>query len=121
MYMAAEQMVPGLTDEPAWPTLRAHLLLLAAHGTDPVAQLAAVAGSRGEVLGGPQAVRNAAARVCIAVLLPVPAAAIASCSWAPELAIWRTSAACPAFRVTPLALACSNATSTAAGDIVWPS
>jgi hypothetical protein len=46
MYMAAEQMVPGLTDEPAWPTLRAHLLLLAAHGTDPVAQLAAVAGSR---------------------------------------------------------------------------
>jgi hypothetical protein len=77
MYMAAEQMVPGLTDEPAWPTLRAHLLLLAAHGTDPVAQLAAVAGSRGEVLGGPQAVRNAAARVCIAVLLPVPAAAIA--------------------------------------------
>ena len=43
---AAEQIVPGLTDEPAWPTLRAHLLLLAAHGTDPVAQLAAVAGSR---------------------------------------------------------------------------
>ena len=34
------------TEEPAWPTLRAHLLLLAAHGTDPVAQLAAVAGSR---------------------------------------------------------------------------
>ena len=34
------------TDEPAWPTLRAHLLLLAAHGTDPVAQLAAAAGSR---------------------------------------------------------------------------
>ena len=44
--VAAEQMVPGLIDEPAWPTLRAHLLLLAAHGTDPVAQLAAVAGSR---------------------------------------------------------------------------
>ena len=38
--------MPGLTDEPAWPTLRAHLLLLAAHGTDPVAQLAAAAGSR---------------------------------------------------------------------------
>ena len=38
---AAEQIVPGLTGEPAWPTLRAHLLLLAAHGTDPVAQLAA--------------------------------------------------------------------------------
>ena len=43
---AAEQIMPGLTDEPAWPTLRAHLLLLAAHGTDPVAQLAAAAGSR---------------------------------------------------------------------------
>jgi DNA primase catalytic core len=44
--VAAEQIVPGLTDEPAWPTLRAHLLLLAAHGADPVAELAAVAGSR---------------------------------------------------------------------------
>ena len=44
--VAAEQIVPGLTDEPAWPTLRAHLLLLAAHGTDPAAQLAATAGSR---------------------------------------------------------------------------
>jgi conjugative relaxase-like TrwC/TraI family protein len=46
LNIAAEQIVPGLTDEPAWPTLRAHLLLLAAHGTDPVAQLAAVAGGR---------------------------------------------------------------------------
>ena len=44
--VAAEQIVPGLIDEPAWPTLRAHLLLLAAYGTDPVAQLAAAAGSR---------------------------------------------------------------------------
>jgi hypothetical protein len=44
--LAAEQIVPGLTDEPAWPTLRAHLLLLAAHGADPVAQLAAAAGRR---------------------------------------------------------------------------
>ncbi|MGH3340037.1 MAG: MobF family relaxase, partial [Propionibacteriaceae bacterium] len=31
----ANQLVPGLTDEPAWPTLRAHLLLLAADGADP--------------------------------------------------------------------------------------
>jgi DNA primase catalytic core len=46
--VAAEQIMPGLTDEPAWPTLRAHLLLLAAHGTDPVAQLAAAA-DRGEL------------------------------------------------------------------------
>ena len=69
----------------------------------------------------PPASVQAAARVCIAVVLPVPAGAIASCSRAPEVAIWRTSATCPAFRATPLALACSNATSTAAGDIVWPS
>ena len=40
---AADQVVPDLTSEPAWPTLRAHLLLLTAHGTDPVAQLAAAA------------------------------------------------------------------------------
>jgi DNA primase catalytic core len=44
--VAAEQIVPSIIDEPAWPTLRARLLLLAAHGTDPVAQLATVAGSR---------------------------------------------------------------------------
>jgi hypothetical protein len=31
----ADQLVPGLTDEPAWPTLRAHLLLFAADGADP--------------------------------------------------------------------------------------
>jgi hypothetical protein len=31
----ASQLVPGLTDEPAWPTLRAHLLLLAVDGADP--------------------------------------------------------------------------------------
>jgi conjugative relaxase-like TrwC/TraI family protein len=31
----ANRLVPGLTDEPAWPTLRAHLLLLAAEGADP--------------------------------------------------------------------------------------
>jgi DNA primase catalytic core len=46
LEVAADQIVPGLTGEPAWPTLRAHLLLLAAHGADPVAQLAAAAGSQ---------------------------------------------------------------------------
>ena len=35
----ADQMVPGVVDAPAWPTLRAHLLLLAADGTDPIAAL----------------------------------------------------------------------------------
>jgi hypothetical protein len=32
-------MLTGLTDEPAWPTLRGHLLLLAAAGADPVTEL----------------------------------------------------------------------------------
>jgi ATP-dependent exoDNAse (exonuclease V) alpha subunit len=31
----ANQLMPGLADEPAWPTLRAHLLLFAADGADP--------------------------------------------------------------------------------------
>jgi DNA primase catalytic core len=46
LEVAADQMVPGLTGEPAWPTLRAHLLLLAAHSGDPITQLAAAAGAR---------------------------------------------------------------------------
>jgi hypothetical protein len=37
----ANQLVPGLTDEPAWPTLRAHLLLLASDGADPHQRLRA--------------------------------------------------------------------------------
>ena len=36
---SANRLLPGLSDEPAWPTLRGHLLLLAAAGTDPVAEL----------------------------------------------------------------------------------
>jgi DNA primase catalytic core len=43
---AAEQAVPGLTDEPAWPTLRARLLLLAAADIDPIAQLLSVVDTR---------------------------------------------------------------------------
>jgi DNA primase catalytic core len=39
---AAEQAVPGLADEPAWPALRARLLLPGASGIDPVAQLLSV-------------------------------------------------------------------------------
>ncbi|EWT05263.1 transfer protein Tra [Intrasporangium chromatireducens Q5-1] len=35
----ANQLAPGLTGEAAWPALRAHLLLLAAAGTDPMAAL----------------------------------------------------------------------------------
>ena len=36
---SANQLLPGLSDEPAWPTLRGHLLLLAAAGADPAAEL----------------------------------------------------------------------------------
>jgi DNA primase catalytic core len=36
---AAEEALPGLTDEPAWPSLRGRLLLLAATGSDPIPQL----------------------------------------------------------------------------------
>jgi hypothetical protein len=46
LNVAAEQIMPGLIEELAWPTLRAHLLLLAGYGTDPDVQLATVAGSR---------------------------------------------------------------------------
>ncbi|HZI98263.1 MAG TPA: MobF family relaxase, partial [Actinomycetales bacterium] len=44
--VAADRVVPGLSERPAWPPLRAHLLLLAAGGGDPVEQLRAAAGSR---------------------------------------------------------------------------
>ncbi len=43
---AVDTLVPGLSDEAAWPTLRAHLLLLGAAGENPVEALRAAAGSR---------------------------------------------------------------------------
>ncbi|MEP7333072.1 MAG: MobF family relaxase [Terracoccus sp.] len=43
---AAEKIVPGLVDQAAWPTLRAHLILLSAHDIDPVASLRHAATSR---------------------------------------------------------------------------
>ena len=42
----AEQAVPGLADEPAWPALRARLLLLSAAGIDPIAQLLSAVDTR---------------------------------------------------------------------------
>ncbi|MGD8202156.1 MobF family relaxase [Ornithinimicrobium sp. W1679] len=36
---AAEHLTPGMTDAAAWPTLRAHLTLIAAGGNDPVQAL----------------------------------------------------------------------------------
>ncbi|MDV8036755.1 hypothetical protein R4P53_25360, partial [Rhodococcus sp. IEGM 1414] len=44
--VAAEEEAPGLTDEPAWPTLRGHLAILGAHGRDPVEALRSAVRSR---------------------------------------------------------------------------
>ncbi|WP_137121114.1 MobF family relaxase [Segeticoccus rhizosphaerae] len=41
-----DRVVPDLTEHPAWPALRAHLLLIAAHGADPLQHLRAAAESR---------------------------------------------------------------------------
>ncbi|KRF20164.1 transfer protein Tra [Nocardioides sp. Soil797] len=43
---AVENLAPGLSEEAAWPTLRAHLLLLGAAGENPVEALRAAAGDR---------------------------------------------------------------------------
>lgn len=43
---AVETLVPGLAEEAAWPTLRAHLLLLGAAGENPVEALRSAAGDR---------------------------------------------------------------------------
>ena len=69
----------------------------------------------------PPPCRQAVARARIAVVLPVPAGAIASCNRAPEVDISRTSPVCPAFKVIPLAVVSSNAVSTAAVVMVGPS
>ncbi|MCB2176358.1 MAG: relaxase domain-containing protein [Actinomycetales bacterium] len=43
----ADHVVPGLTGAPAWPTLRAHLIVASAqHGTDPLGHLHAAANTR---------------------------------------------------------------------------
>jgi conjugative relaxase-like TrwC/TraI family protein len=43
---SADRVVPGLAQEPAWPALRAHLLLLGAHGANPIEHLRAAANER---------------------------------------------------------------------------
>jgi conjugative relaxase-like TrwC/TraI family protein len=53
--VAVEEMLPGLADEPAWPALRAHLLLLGASGADPVAELREAASERGLDTAGDRA------------------------------------------------------------------
>jgi DNA primase catalytic core len=47
---AAEQLRPGLTTAPAYPTLRAHLTLLSAAGADPIALLRSAAGEQAREL-----------------------------------------------------------------------
>ncbi|RNI24801.1 MobF family relaxase [Flexivirga caeni] len=42
----AERAVPGVTNEPAWPALRAHLILIGASGKDPIDTLQAAAARR---------------------------------------------------------------------------
>lgn len=42
----AERVVPDVTEQPAWPALRAHLILTSAHGVDPIVQLRSAAESR---------------------------------------------------------------------------
>jgi hypothetical protein len=51
----ADRMLNGLAAEPAWPTLRGHLLLLAAGGADPVDQLLYAAATRELTSAGDQA------------------------------------------------------------------
>jgi hypothetical protein len=46
LQASANQLMPGLADEPAWPTLRAHLLLLAVDGADPHERLLAARDAR---------------------------------------------------------------------------
>ena len=52
---SADRLLNGLTGQPAWPTLRAHLMLLAAAGADPVAELFTAAALRDPMSAGDQA------------------------------------------------------------------
>ena len=51
----ADHLLSGLTGQPAWPTLRAHLMLLAAASADPVADLFTAAALRDPMSAGDQA------------------------------------------------------------------
>ncbi|WP_345207195.1 MobF family relaxase [Fodinibacter luteus] len=42
----ADRLLPNIADDPAWPTLRAHLILLAADGADPLMAIKAAASAR---------------------------------------------------------------------------
>ena len=51
----ADHLLSGLTGQPAWPTLRAHLMLLGAAAADPVAELFTAAELRDPMSAGDQA------------------------------------------------------------------
>src|SRR5215212_96996 len=85
----------------------------------PRTAAAAAEGARPRTVPPPAVHATASAR--IAVVFPAPAGAKPSCSRAADVAISRTSAACPAFRAIPLAVASSNATSTAVDGMGFPS
>jgi conjugative relaxase-like TrwC/TraI family protein len=52
---SADRLLKGATGELAWPTLRGHLLLLAAAGADPVAELFTAVALRDPISAGDQA------------------------------------------------------------------
>ena len=51
----ADRLLDGLTGQPAWPTLRAQLMLVAAAGADPVAELFTAAALRDPMSAGDKA------------------------------------------------------------------
>ena len=77
------------------------------------ARTAAAAADGARPMTCPPSSVQARVRARIAVVFPAPAGAIASCTRAPEVHIWRTSAACPASSTVPFAAISSNARSTA--------
>ena len=54
----ADRLLIGLTGQPAWPTLRAHLMLVAAAGADPIAELLTAAALRDPMSAHDQAAVN---------------------------------------------------------------
>jgi len=122
---AAEQVRPGLTRAPAYPTLRAHLAVLTLHGTDPTQALRAAAG--GHELGSatdPAAVldwrldptgRHSAARSTagpgpLPWLPAVPAALATDPTWGPYLAARRQQVSITAAQVASDAAALTPTT-----------
>jgi len=79
---------------------------------------AAAEGARPTTL--PPLLVHAAARARIAVVLPVPAGAMASCSCRPEVAMSWTRSCCPVFRGSWLAIDWSRAKVTEFASAVRP-